>query len=155
MCINRVVFGCEIQSLSLTKNVNYALPVHPLRTGDCCLRLMEPEAYPHPFAYFIQFYKLPWFSNKIVYINILFFCVFSRIILPNNGRCLGSVKRVENTPIYPIGTISYICIPKGSQVEIQTPKHEVLIGRWVTARRLCYRPAVFFRHLCLIAPSFA
>jgi hypothetical protein len=38
--------------------------------------------------------------------------------------------------------------------EIQTPTCWNLIGRSMTARPHCYRPAVFFRQLHLIALSF-
>jgi len=44
------------------------------------------------------------------------------------------------------------CTPE-SPVEIQTPTHCSLIGR-TTARRVCYRPAIFFRHIRVFAFSF-
>jgi hypothetical protein len=45
-----VVFGSEIQSLSVNVERKYAMPFQSLCTGDCCLRLMrlEPEADLHP-----------------------------------------------------------------------------------------------------------
>ena len=39
-------------------------------------------------------------------------------------------------------------------VELQTPTHWNMIGGALPPRRMCYRPAVFFRHLSLIALSF-
>jgi hypothetical protein len=40
---------------------------------------------------------------------------------------------------------------QGCAVEIQTPTHWNLIGRSIIARRLCYRPAIFFLHLSVTA----
>jgi hypothetical protein len=41
-----------------------------------------------------------------------------------------------------------------SPVEIQTAIQWKLIGHSMTACRLCYRPAAFFCHICIIAISF-
>jgi hypothetical protein len=43
---------------------------------------------------------------------------------------------------------------KGRPVEIQTPPHWEWSAAELTPQHLCFRPAVFFRHLYLIALSF-
>jgi hypothetical protein len=42
---------------------------------------------------------------------------------------------------------------KESPVEIESSKRGNLAGRSMVARRMCYRPAVFFRYLRLIVLS--
>jgi len=43
---------------------------------------------------------------------------------------------------------------QGSDAEIQVRTQRTMIGRRMTARRLCYRPAAFFSHLRLIVLPF-
>ena len=47
----------------------------------------------------------------------------------------------------------YVCICK-SGTEIDTSRYWNLIGHSMLVRRLCYRPAVFFRHLRPISLKF-
>ena len=46
-----------------------------------------------------------------------------------------------------IHVVTYICIHKGVQLKSRLPIHWELIGRSMTTRHVCYRAAVFFRHL--------
>jgi hypothetical protein len=69
-----------------------------------------------------------------------------------SGR--SGTSRILPKSVFSIHFVSYVCNIQGGPVESQSPLPWNLIGYIITADNLCYRPAVFFRHIRLTAVLF-